>query len=53
VVTGGLLWHFRVRPAEKRDLLEHFGRDYASYRAQVRCWVPRTLPFSPTASGVR
>lgn len=40
-LAGAVLWHLLVRPEEEGDLAARFGADYARYRAQVRCWVPR------------
>ncbi len=48
VLAGGLVWQLLVRPAEERNLLEHFGGDYAAYRARVRCWVPLVRPARMT-----
>lgn len=40
VVTGGVLWHVAVRPAEEADLARRFGRDYLDYRERVSLWWP-------------
>jgi len=40
-LTGGLIWHFAVRPVEEVDLLHRFGEPYEAYRCEVRCWLPR------------
>jgi protein-S-isoprenylcysteine O-methyltransferase Ste14 len=40
-VVGSVLWNFAVRPLEEHDLEERFGDEFRSYRAAVRCWVPR------------
>ncbi len=40
-VSGGLVWHVAVRPAEERELLGRFGEAYEAYRRRVGLWVPR------------
>ncbi|MGJ0203661.1 methyltransferase [Leucobacter sp. gxy201] len=43
-LAGIAYWNELVRPFEEADLEARFGDDYARYRAQVRCWVPRVPP---------
>lgn len=45
-LAGVAYWNELVRPFEETDLEERFGDDYARYRAQVRCWVPRIPPIA-------
>jgi protein-S-isoprenylcysteine O-methyltransferase Ste14 len=40
-LTGALVWHYGIRPAEERDLLAHFGEAYAHYRTTVPLWRVR------------
>lgn len=40
-ITGAFVWHFGVRVAEERDLLDRFGGEYAAYRAAVPLWRAR------------
>jgi protein-S-isoprenylcysteine O-methyltransferase Ste14 len=40
-VGGGVLWNVAIRPGEERFLADRFGQSYETYRAAVRCWVPR------------
>ncbi len=47
-MSGALLWHLAVRPAEERDLAARFGRPYAAYRDAVPLWWPRRRPYRPT-----
>jgi len=39
-LSGAVLWHFFVRPAEEKDLMDRFGENYAQYKSRVRCWIP-------------
>ena len=34
---------------EERDLLHRFGADYAEYQRNVPRWIPRRIPWEPTA----
>lgn len=45
---GAPFWHWLVRPWEEQDLLQRFGDRYLHYRQNVKCWIPRVRPFSPT-----
>jgi protein-S-isoprenylcysteine O-methyltransferase Ste14 len=47
-VAGGAIWHTIARPMEERDLSRRFGGDYDHYRANVRCWIPRLTPYTPS-----
>lgn len=49
VAAGGLLWNYLVRPIEEDDLSAQFGAEFAHYRAEVPCWIPRTTPYTPPA----
>ncbi|RFC54619.1 methyltransferase family protein [Brumimicrobium aurantiacum] len=40
-ICGALLWHFFVRPAEEKDLLNRFGKSYESYQKATKNWIPR------------
>lgn len=39
-VLGGILWHFTVRPAEEKNMVDRFGDNYLEYKSEVRCWLP-------------
>lgn len=41
VLTGGVVWHILVRPAEEADLARRFGPAYEDYRRRVGLWLPR------------
>lgn len=45
VVLGMFVWNYFVRPEEERHLQQMFGVNYEKYRANVRCWLPRTTPY--------
>lgn len=45
-VIGAIMWHVAVRPVEETDLRLRFGAPYELYRENVRCWIPRTVPYS-------
>ena len=53
VVLGSALWQWVARPLEEEDLARWFGEEYASYRAEVSCWVPRRAPYRGMPSGGR
>lgn len=46
-LAGALVWHHGARPPEEADLERRFGEDFRRYRAAVRCWVPRLVPYRP------
>lgn len=41
VISGGVLWHTVLRPAEERDLVARFGESYREYQRAVPLWIPR------------
>jgi len=45
-LAGAPVWNWLVRPFEERDLEQRFGAEFRAYRAAVRCWLPRTSPYS-------
>ncbi|WP_291042134.1 isoprenylcysteine carboxylmethyltransferase family protein [Herbiconiux sp.] len=47
-VAGALVWNLVIRPHEEADLARRFGADFARYRAEVRCWLPRLRPVRAT-----
>ena len=56
IVYGALLWlgfHIFVVAYEEPTLDETFGREYEAYRANVRRWIPRVLPWRAPESGWR
>ncbi len=53
VIAGGVVWNFLVRPWEEADLERRFGDEYRAYRAQVRCWIPRRIPYPAGKGGTR
>lgn len=44
-VMGGMIWQIVFRPLEEEDLEARFGTEYARYKREVPCWVPRRRPF--------
>ena len=40
-LSGAVLWHYLVRPAEEVDLEKRFGAEYLGYKKRVKCWLPR------------
>lgn len=48
VLLGSALWQWVARPLEEEDLARWFGEEYARYRAEVSCWVPRRAPYQAT-----
>jgi len=44
-LCGGPAWNVLVRPWEELDLEQRFGEPFRRYRAAVRCWIPRILPY--------
>ena len=56
IVYGALLWlafHVFVVGYEEPTLEQTFGREYEAYRANVRRWVPRVVPWRAPESGWR
>jgi len=55
VLFGAVLWlafHLFVVAYEEPTLHETFGAEYEAYRANVRRWVPRVVPWrAPAGSG--
>lgn len=49
-LAGSLVWNWLVRPVEEADLLERFGDDFADYRAEVSCWIPRLRATAPRSA---
>ncbi len=45
-LMGSLIWQLIFRPLEENDLLRRFGSEYENYCGKVRCWTPRTKPYS-------
>lgn len=39
-IIGGILWQFVVRPIEENNLLLRFGKEYETYRKNIKCWIP-------------
>ncbi|MDX2036296.1 MAG: isoprenylcysteine carboxylmethyltransferase family protein [Isosphaeraceae bacterium] len=50
-VLGGPVWHLLVRPWEESDLERRFEEPYRSYRAAVRCWIPRLSGYRQESEG--
>ena len=48
VLAAELVWNFILRPAEEKDLRLYFGAPYVEYCRQVRCWIPRVVPYRPS-----
>lgn len=44
-VAGAIVWDAAIRPDEERFLAARFGPPYETYRASVRCWLPRPTPY--------
>ncbi len=44
-LMGSLVWQLVFRPPEEIDLLDRFGAKYEYYRQNVKCWIPRRIPF--------
>ena len=56
VLWGALLWlffHLFVVAYEEPTLRSTFGSEYEAYRANVRRWVPRVVPWRAPESGWR
>lgn len=56
IVYGALLWlafHVQVVAYEEPTLEETFGEEYEAYRANVRRWIPRVVPWRAPESGWR
>lgn len=54
IVYGALLWlafHVFVVAYEEPTLEQTFGREYETYRANVRRWAPRAAPWRAPESG--
>jgi protein-S-isoprenylcysteine O-methyltransferase Ste14 len=47
ILVGALMWNALARPWEEHELEAKFGAEYAHYKRQVRCWIPRVKPYSP------
>ncbi|MFF2051831.1 methyltransferase family protein [Leifsonia sp. NPDC058194] len=52
-LIGSLVWNLLVRPFEEADLEQRFGAEFARYRANVRCWIPRILPWTPATESLQ
>lgn len=49
-ISGAIIWHVLIRPAEEAFLVTLFGKSYEDYRRQVRLWVPTwPTPANPVA----
>lgn len=46
-LLGGTIWQLIFCQLEEEDLHQKFGADYDTYRKNVRCWIPRRIPFNP------
>lgn len=44
-LLGAIVWHLFVRPVEEADLEVRFGDDYRHYKANVRLWIPKLVPY--------
>jgi protein-S-isoprenylcysteine O-methyltransferase Ste14 len=56
IVYGALLWfafHAQVVAYEEPTLEQTFGGEYDAYRANVRRWIPRVVPWRAPESGWR
>ncbi|MBK9155833.1 MAG: isoprenylcysteine carboxylmethyltransferase family protein [Chloracidobacterium sp.] len=45
-LTGSAIWQLVFRPLEEDDLEDRFGEQFAKYRSAVKCWLPRSKPYS-------
>jgi len=45
-LMGSAIWQFIFRPLEEDDLELRFGPPFTDYRSAVKCWLPRTTPYS-------
>jgi protein-S-isoprenylcysteine O-methyltransferase Ste14 len=45
-LMGSAIWQFIFRPLEEDDLEHRFGQPFTEYKRSVRCWIPRSSPFS-------
>ncbi len=45
-LMGSLVWQLVFRPTEESDLLDRFGVEYENYQQNVKCWIPRRIPFN-------
>lgn len=48
-LIGSAIWQLVFRPFEEEDLAERFGADFAAYEKNVRCWIPRLMPYKNSA----
>ncbi|HEX8463465.1 MAG TPA: isoprenylcysteine carboxylmethyltransferase family protein [Abditibacterium sp.] len=46
IFAGAWMWNHLARPWEEHDLERKFGAEYARYKREVRCWIPRFKPYS-------
>jgi protein-S-isoprenylcysteine O-methyltransferase Ste14 len=47
-LMGSAIWQFIFRPLEEDDLELRFGSPFLDYRTAVKCWLPRSNPYSPS-----
>jgi len=47
-LTGSAIWQLVFRPLEEDDLEGRFGESFVNYRSAVKCWLPRSKPYSPS-----
>lgn len=45
-LMGSAIWQFVFRPLEEDDLFKRFGEPFDLYRREVKCWLPRSRPYS-------
>ena len=45
VTSGLLIWNYMIRPFEEIDLKAVFGEQFEEYCRNVKCWIPRLLPY--------
>ncbi len=44
-LMGSLVWQLVFRPPEEEDLFSRFGEQYRKYAENVKCWIPRFVPY--------
>ena len=44
-LMGSAIWQFIFRPLEEDDLAVRFGKEYESYKREVKCWIPRLTAY--------